>query len=406
MGFCDLLGFLFVSYCVRQRSAVKKPPEKFQMEFQWSHINFTWPSVDAYHNAVLESKYIPENNAMAGIKYFNNRMYIALPRIRTGTPVTLAYVPINARLKTNVLLRPYPSWEMNAQPNNCSTLQNVQSMEIDKYGVMWILDGVRINNLTRCPPKIVLMDLRNNGKILQSHNVPNEICLHQGGFLNDLVVDESDGGFAYITDNSIQDPGIIVYSRHQNRSWKFRDASMFGELDAAEFEVDGVPNDILIPVDGITMAPMPLRRNEDRLVYYCALSGFSIYAISSQILRDEAICKSGIWRSEVEMVGRKQSQSDGLAMDNKGNLYYGMLSMYGVGKWNIKKPFNTARKVDTSRRTFVWPDSFSFDLNGNLYILTNGINKYFSPTYELRLSTDIKFRILRLTTGTKSYLYS
>lgn len=405
MGICDLLGFLFVSYCVRQRSEEKKPPEKFHIEFEWSYINFTWPSVMEYHQAVTNFKYIPENNVITGIKLYNNKMYMALPRLRSGTPTTLAYVHTNYDQKYNALLRPYPSWTMNSL-NNCAALQSVQSIEIDKYGIMWVLDGVRFNGITRCPPKIMLLDLNDNGKILQTHIFPNEVSLHNGGFLKYLVLDESDGGFAYITDNSMQDPGIVVYSRHFNRSWKIRDATMFAELDAAEFSVDDIENDDLMPVNGIALAPMPKIRDQERMVYYCALNGFNLYGIASDILKNEKLCKSGIWRKDIKMMGRKQSQSDGLTMDNKGNLYFGMLSNYGVGKWNIRKPFSTARKLDSNKDFLVWPDSFTFDLNGNLYVLANGMNKYLLPSYKLKLTTEIKFRILKLKTGTKSYLYS
>ncbi|KAK4876671.1 hypothetical protein RN001_009177 [Aquatica leii] len=348
MGFCDLLGFLFVSYCARQRNIERKPYEKFDIDFQWSYINFTWPSPMDYHYAVTNSKYIPENNAMAGIKYYDNRMYIALPRLKTGTPVTLAFIPMNSKAKTNPLLRPFPSWDMNVK-KNCSTFQNVQSMEIDRYGVMWVLDGVRTNTLTKCPPKIVLLDLKNGGRVLHTYVVPNDVTLHQGGFLNDIVVDESDGGFAYITDNSMQDPGLIIYSRVYNKSWKLRDASMYGEVEASDFVVDGVMSDSLAPIDGIALGPTPLQRKDSRMVYYSALTSYNLYAISTHILKDEEVYKTGEWRREIEYVGQKRSQSDGLVIDNKGNLYYGLLSRYGVGKWNIKKPFGTAKNVEINK---------------------------------------------------------
>ncbi|KAK9754722.1 Major royal jelly protein [Popillia japonica] len=187
--------------------------------------------------------------------------------------------------------------------SNCATLQNVQSMEIDSRGVMWVLDGNRFNNFTQCPPKLVLLDLKNR------------------------VIDESDGGFAYITENSAHDPGIIIYSRSNNKAWKIRDKSMFAEMEASNFSVDGLINDKLVPVDGIALSPNPNRKNEDRLVYYCALSGYQLYAISNRILKNEQFCKTGAWRRFIKAVGKKQGQSDGLAMDHEGNLYYGLLNI-------------------------------------------------------------------------------
>lgn len=417
---CDYFGFLFLSYCVIKsdkniinskekvatttRSQVEEK-HKFQTEYQWHYINFTWSSTHSYSVALKKKEYIPENNALVGIKFYKDKLYIALPRIRKGTPVTLAQISTNSSQKTDQLLTPFPSWEMNAQ-KDCSTLQNVYSMEIDRRGVMWVLDGFRVNNFTKCPPKLVLLDLTKKGKFVQSYEFPEAICSKNGGFLNDIVIDESDGGYAYITENSAHDPGIIVYSRMRNRAWKIRDSSMFAELDAADFDVDGLTNTGLVSVDGIALAPQPTLRNQDRYVFYSALTGFSLYAISSNILKNEDICRSDSWRRSIKFVGKKQSQADGFAMDNKGNLYYGLLPSYGIAKWNIHSPFSTSKVVDKNRKELIWPDSFGFDSKGNLYVLANGINKYYDPSYKLQVNSDIKFRILKHSTETISYLYN
>lgn len=74
---------------------------------------------------------------------------------------------------------------------------------------MWVLDGRRIDPTSRkCPPKIVLLDLKQNGRIVQQYIVPKDICTSDNCFLNDIVLEEFDGGFAYITDTNEKDPGI------------------------------------------------------------------------------------------------------------------------------------------------------------------------------------------------------
>lgn len=404
---CQYLGFLFTSYCVVQvRQNVREKPkntERFEIEFTWTHINFTWHSPEEYRSAITTKRYIPENNAIAGIKAYKGRMYIALPRIRNGTPVTLAYVSKNTGETHNVYLKPYPSWKMNVR-NDCSSLQNVQSMEIDSSGIMWVLDGNRFNDFTKCPPKIVLLDLNRKGKVIQSFNFPNELSMREGGYLNDIVVDESDGGYGFITETSTQDPGLIVYSRLQNRAWKIRDRSMYAELDTVMFEVDGVQNSAVVPIDGIAMDPIN-KDNKERLVYYTALTGINMYAISNQILKNELLCKSGMWRHFVKVIGKKHGQSDGMIVDNLGNMFYGVLNLYSIAKWDTKKPFNESKIIDTNVSTFIWPDSFTIDSDGFLYVVANGIHKYFNQLYNLNLNNEVKFRILRLYVGSNSYLY-
>lgn len=415
---CDYFGFLFLTYCVNDKNVTiskeniatassqhVEEEHKFQTVYQWNYINYTWPSIQSYSIALKRNDYIPANNALVGIKYYKDKMYLALPRIRKGTPVTLAQMSTNSSDKTNQLLTPFPNWEMNVQ-KDCSTLQNVYSMEIDRRGIMWVLDGFRINNFTKCLPKLVLLDLNKKGKVVQSYEFPSDICSKDGGFLNDIVIDESDGGYAYISESSPKDPGIIIYSRLRNRAWKIRDSSMFAELEAADFEVDGLKTKSLLPVDGIALAPQPTLRNEDRYIFYNALTGFSLYALSSKILKDEELCQGDSWRRAIKYVGKKPSQGDGFAMDNKGNIYYGLLPSYGIATWNIHTPFSAANVLDKNRKELIWPDSFCFDLKGHLYVLANGIHKYHDPSYDLQVTAEIKFRILIHTTNTLSYLYN
>lgn len=418
--FCQYFGFVFLSYCVVPRNQItqnyvqRSVSNSFVTDYEWSSVNFTWPSRSAYEEALQNGVYIPEHNALIGIKVYKDRMYLALPRLRPGTPITLASVPINHQddinevgevpIKRNLLLDPFPSWDMNVK-TSCTTLQNVQSMEIDRRGIMWILDGTRINDFTKCPPKLVLIDLNNN-RIVSRHIFTPDIALTEGGFLNDLVIDESDGGYAYITDNSALDPGLIVYSRKQKRAWKLRDRSMFPELDATNFTIDGVRFGALAPIDGIALSPLNPRRNEERIVYYTALSGYNLYAISNRILRNERFCKGDQWRAYVKHVGRKPAITDGMIIDNKGNLFYGLIQSHGIGKWNIYEYFNTAREVVSNSREIIWPDSFAMDNSGYLYVLCNGIHKYFDQGHRLTVSDEVKFRVLKLYTGNKNYMYS
>lgn len=93
--------------------------------------------------------YIPENNAIVGVKYYNDRLYLALPIAKPGAPVTLAWVDQipNTHSQSNPLLHPFPSWSMNLG-QSCDTLQNVQSMEIDRKGKRIVLELSVVPQLT------------------------------------------------------------------------------------------------------------------------------------------------------------------------------------------------------------------------------------------------------------------
>lgn len=377
--------------------------ERFELLYDWNYINFTWPNPKVYQKAISSGFYIPENNAIVGVKYYDDKLYLALPKSKPGTPVTLAWVeqtPVTLTVR-NPLLNPFPSWQMNVA-SNCDGLQNVQSMEIDRKGIMWVLDGRRIDETNhKCPPKIVLLDIKSGGRVIQTYKLPNEICSHDSCFLNDIVLEEFEGGFAYITDTS-DDPGLIVFSRQFNRAWKVRDPTMFAQAEAVNFSVHGFVHSHMTPIDGIALSPVACLDDPDRRVYYSALTGLNVYSISTKVLRNEQLSTSMSIHRYIRDEGPKPGPSDGLMMDSTGFLYFGLLTDSAVAKWNIKAPINTSQVVDQNSDTIVWPDSFGFDTFGTLYLVANNID-YFMQHNASR--DNINFRLLKLYTGTCSYQF-
>ncbi|KAJ8924599.1 hypothetical protein NQ315_000749 [Exocentrus adspersus] len=397
------LQLILVCFCVTQVPSSASAYNNFQVEYEWSYLNFTWRSIHQYASALNNGAYIPQNIVPAGLKIYKRNLYLSLPKIRRGVPVTLAYIPMGTgdSQKKNKLLRPFPNWEIN-DSKNCSNLQSVHSMEIDTNGIMWVLDGMRLGDNTRCPPKLVFLDLNHNGFLVYSYVFANSVSLQDGGFLNDIVIDESDGGFAYITDNSNVDPGLVVYSRRRNRAWKLRDRTMFPELWAANFFVENKRFENLVPIDGIALSP---KSNRNRTVFYCSLTGLNLFSLSASVLKDEELCKTDKWRKSVKHVGEKHAQTDGMMMDSTGTLYYTLLPFNGVGNWNIKEEFVSSRIVEYNRHDMVWPDGFAMDQEGYLYLISNRIFDYFDQGVQLNLTDGVKFRVFKLYTGTKSYLY-
>ncbi|CAH1962406.1 unnamed protein product [Acanthoscelides obtectus] len=343
---------------------------------------------------------------VAGPRIFKNRVYVTMPKFRPGVPVTLGSFPLDSPEKVNIPISPFPNWEMNVQ-DNCRVLQSVLGTEVDRRGTMWVLDGHRANNAVngiRCPPKLVLLDLNRNGAAVRSYTFPNELCLTDGGFLNDVVIDETGGTFAYITDNSVIDPGVIVYSYRENRAWKLRDGSMFPDVSVAGYIVDGFQMDFLGTVNGIALSPYIESR--PRTLFYSSLTGTGVFALSTDILKNEKLSIGDSWREYVRLMGEKEGPSDGMFMDNKGNLYYGILSQYSVGKWNMFEHFDTSEVIYENRETLIWPDGFTMDSQGNLYLVSNQAFRFFVSNDSLQFTPDlVKFRINVLHTGRKSYMY-
>lgn len=123
---------------------------QFHVIREWRYINFTWPNDDSYMMAIKNQFYIPENNVIAGLRYYDGFYYLTLPRMKNGVPATLGRISAIDSMDTAPLLQPYPSWEMNRE-DDCNALQNVQNIEIDAKGQLWIIDGGHTSTLLERP---------------------------------------------------------------------------------------------------------------------------------------------------------------------------------------------------------------------------------------------------------------
>jgi len=111
--------------------------------------------------------------------------------------------------------------------------------------------------------------------------------------------------------------------------------------------------------------------------------------------------------SDITNVGVKSSQSDGLAMDSTGLLFFGDLASSSVSYWNS----STSSKLSSNNTNLLiqndielqWPDTFAFDNNGYLYATTIRLQRFISSSYDF---SDINFRVIRVFIGTKSYQHS
>lgn len=243
-------------------------------------------------------------------------------------------------------------------------------------------------------------------------------------YLNKIVVDDAMGGYAYITDNSGSDPGIVVFSRRFNRSWKVREPnSMRAASNAVDFAVNGTSLKFSIHIDGIALGPYynpdtgdALEINSPKLtadsfernVYYSPLSSYHLYSLTASLLRDPEVVLRSTPAQLFEAVtdyGLKLSQSDGMIMDNRGILYFGLLKEHAIAQWDSFQPFTAVNQhVIAKDDDFIqWTDGMSFDERGNLFVVVNRLHNFVAG----RLNpNEINFRILRARTGGLGYVFT
>lgn len=395
--------------CFAFSEAQVRKRDQFKVIYEWKTINFNWTTDTAEQEAVASSKYIKENVYISGIKYYNDKLYLSLPRMKMGVPATLAWIPAISGNDTSPRLRPFPNWAMNEE-GDCKNFQSVQSMEIDKNGLMWVIDNGRISNKANssCPPTLTLIDLKDEKNSFTIYTFPESVASSKS-YLTDLVIDDTAGGYAYITDNSDVDSGIIVFSKGENRSWKLRESnSMRAAQNAIKITVNGTTLDTPTNIDGIALSPRYALadRKIDRNVFYCPLSSYRLYSVPTSVLRDEKMCAQPpqVIIQYVRDVGIKPSQTEGMIMDDAGVLYYGLIGNYSIAQWDSGTDFALTQQIIAKDTNYIqWVDRFAFDDKGNLNVVVNRLNNFVAGSVNPEM---INYRILQSHIGAKSYLYS
>lgn len=116
--------------------------------FAWNKTEFAWPDNSMELKAIENQIYIPKNNVPLGIAKWKNKVFVTIPRWKSGVVSTLNYVEISEN--KSPLLNPYPSWQMN-YIEDMSTLQNMPDnlnlpmvsvfrVWVDVCDRLWVLD--------------------------------------------------------------------------------------------------------------------------------------------------------------------------------------------------------------------------------------------------------------------------
>ena len=371
--------------------------------FQWSTIDYNWRNKLEKENAIKSGKYVPLNNAINGIRVFDNKLFVTVPRFGGGVPSTLNTLinanPSKTYLSSRTVLKPYPSWSMQ-QEGNCSAFQKVQNIEIDpKMGIMYVIDTG--GKTYGCPAKLVIYDVKRDVE-LHRHVFPNDVVSKGTNYLNDLVMDYVNGKVEYLYITNTRDYTIVVYDIKKDKSYSFRDASMNPEPGKTDVKV---LDDVIQVTNGVN--GIAISANFD-YVYYSPIAGTGLYQIPTKVLRNS----SSDFASFVRKVGDKPSQGDGMIMSTKNSLYFSVLSKNAVAMWEIHKDvqkYGSEDKVMMDTLTYEandpsmeWVDSLALDSFGYLWFTTSRLQLYFNK--KLR-NDSINFRIWRAFVHEPSYAY-
>merc|ERR1712179_287670 len=334
--------------------------------YQWEKVSINWP------NTSWATQHGGKSVNVIGIKLWRQNIYLTVPRWHGNShPLNVATVPRPGEGETLPLssgLSPFPSWEMQ-RIGDCEAFQFVQSMEIEGEGLMWLPDNERQFRVrgSACSPKLIIMDLK-TGRIVHRYNFPANVVPRSGSFLNDIALNvaNKDDKFAYMTDSDLG--RLVVYSLKADKSWLVTHSSMRADLAGATFSFLNPPARLRISdnnINGIAVSPSVIG---SKYIYYSPLTSLKLFRLDTSAANNE---NTESVEDHVVEIGTKNSQTDGLAMDNKGNLYLQEITGNAVTVWPTSGPWRQGRLVQ-SNTSLIWADTLAVDQEGWLWATTRG----------------------------------
>jgi len=369
--------------------------------YQWVQIDYDWEAMGVDKNQYIqEGLFIAENCILSGIKQWKDDIYVTIPRWAPGVPATLNKIVVKNGIP---LLLPFPPIEQQ-MINTTNGLKFVQDIEIDPFGRMWIIDTGALNfyfpqEFVWNTPRLFVYDLQSDPPTLeQSYSFPTSIAPVGQVFLNDIVVDVI-RDFAYIT-NSIGTGGLYAYDLSSNTARYWTDQSTQIEPSETTFNIeDSGTYTINTPCDGIALSV------DTSTLYYCALSGVTVYSIPTELFRNFSVSDQQLHNAVFE-VGVKASQTDGMTIDSNGVMYYGGIEYNVVTTWNTaNRTMTAANQFELyNNNTFMqWQDTFGFTNQGGLLLVSNRL-QLFPTSYDFTGNSGANFRIFQFDIGADSYM--
>ncbi|KAG8262359.1 cuticle pigmentation [Homalodisca vitripennis] len=234
--------------------------------YSWREVDFTYRFQGARDILITKQLFIPRNNLILDVDVYEEipgqpKVFVTLPRLKPGVPVTLATVTSQRKNGSN-LLAPFPDWPSNA-PGRCDTsFSSVFRIHIDDCGRLWVLDSGNNNafggtanpNRIVCPPQIVIYDLRNNNRLVGKFRIPSSM-IEKFSLLVTIAVDtrqrDCSDAYAYIADTIAYK--MIVFDLRNQLFWRINSILFFPYPDHSRFTVNEVSFDLMAGIFGLAI---------------------------------------------------------------------------------------------------------------------------------------------------------
>jgi sugar lactone lactonase YvrE len=271
-------------------------------------------------------------------------------------------------IKDSVQKTPYPDVFMNSWKPGDNGLNKwvcAQAVYRDDENYLWVVDPAspKMQGVYQNSHKLVKINLADNS-VLKTYSFAG--VADEKSYVNDVRVDTK-SKTAYLTNSN--EGGILVVDLASGQSRQVLQGCSCVHTDSSyHFTVDGrelYKNGQVYKTqsDGIALTP------DGQYLYFKPLTDDKLYRIKTAWLQDSKLSEAQL-EAKVEYLGR-YTTTDGMIFDKYGNLYLGDIEHYRIMRIDPKGSMTELIRDDR----LIWPDSYSIDEEGYLYISCSQIQK-------------------------------
>lgn len=295
-----------------------------------------------------------------GVSLKSGRIFVNFPNWSDDHTTSVAEI-------VNGAPKPFPNEEWNKPGDPTSHFVCVQSVVVDDQDNLWILDPAspKMQGIVKGGPKLVKVDLRRNNVV---QRIPfGEDVAPKKSYLNDVRIDTRENK-AFITDSGTGAIIVVDLKTGKSRRLLHEHPSTQPERDV-KLTVDGkelidqqkqtAPQ---IASDGIAL------QTGAGYLYYHALTGHTLYRISTHDLLDEKLSEKDL-ESKVENVGDTPAP-DGMLEARDGSIYLTDIEDGAIVHWD---PLTKNIEPVIGDNQLLWPDTLSWGPSGELYVTASQI---------------------------------
>ncbi|GBP36654.1 Protein yellow [Eumeta japonica] len=369
--------------------------DQLHIAYEWKQMDYQFPTPEIRQQARDSKEFIPENNIPMGLERYGDRLFITVPRWRSGVPASLTYVNLNDSSTTSPKLSPYPNWAAHTAGGDGKPPEIISPFRVraDSCGRLWVLDNGKMGNLesnvTKYPPAIIVYDLKTDN-LLRKYVLPADQVKKDSGFAN-IAVEVLSCSNTYVYAADLGKPAIVVYSWAQNESWRITHHYFYPDPLACDYNVKGYNFSWTDAIFGLSISAP---EDEYSTLYFHPMSSYSEFSVSTRYLRNQSIAEQNF--EAFKHLGSRgpNAQSSVSFLDPKtGVLFYSLVNLNAVACWrtsNKEYSMKSQGRIYMNNITMVYPTDIKVDYNDTLWILSNRMPIWMYGKLD---PNDVNFRV-------------